>query len=56
MYCDPVGKQEMSAKNITKGKTTFCRPQSRFSIAYADSINGAMEAKFWRPILILTNR
>lgn len=56
MYCDPVGKQEMSTKNITTEKqTAFCSPQSRFSIAYADGIKWAIEAKFWRPIIILTN-
>lgn len=57
MYCDPVGKQEGSANIIrcVKKKKKKKKHLLLSTIkAYADSINWARVAKFWMPILFLT--
>lgn len=51
MYCDPVDKQEISAKNMTNKQPSSDHNQGL--AAYADGIKWATEAKFWMPLYSL---
>lgn len=59
MYCDPVGRREMrGAKNTTKGKNKaalLLRNQG-FALLMRAVLAQPERQKFWRPILIRTNR